>query len=248
MNNPPITELSIALQFEGQLDWKPLKAIDYFNRHKDEFPNLEFKVKLGALGGPQVPILETSDDLVPRYWYVSSDECMLVQVQNDLVAMNWRRRPQVGEAMRPYPGFEDMKKKFSDVVAECLELGGLHGDVPVSVCNLYYDNVWPSSQPVPEIFTFWKALGIAVRQGPQVSFSIPVTDPKVGGGSKIDVTAGMGGVPVDDTIVPSARIAMAGYAHPGTLKNVWPALDVLHEQIGVYLPKLVSDAVRESWS
>ena len=51
---------------------------------------------------------------MPRYWFLSEDDSMLVQLQHDLITLNWRRRSR--DAI--YPGYTVLGERIEAVLRE----------------------------------------------------------------------------------------------------------------------------------
>src|SRR5690348_7439584 len=104
---PPIVELSIAVQYERSFGLTPNHVLDIQRAIGAEFPKIEIREALGTMGTAVPPVAtKTDDSVIPRFWFLSDDDYLLFQVQHDLVALNWRKRSQLGEpSTLPYPGF-----------------------------------------------------------------------------------------------------------------------------------------------
>jgi len=68
---------------------------------------------------PQIdlPLLQAVGELPTRYWLTSDDDVFAVQVQNDYLALNWRRRPELS-----YISYEALRDRFIEI-ARTIETG-----------------------------------------------------------------------------------------------------------------------------
>lgn len=121
---PPINEVVMGVQFE------PLKNIHsamfglYWERIRDRYPlaqehppilhTIEPTEIAPQPGQPQA--IRLSIPLQPRSWFLTTDECVLIQVQQDRYHRNWRRV----RGDEKYPRFptllEEFRKEWSDFV------------------------------------------------------------------------------------------------------------------------------------
>ncbi|MGH7072506.1 MAG: TIGR04255 family protein [Acetobacteraceae bacterium] len=78
------------------------------------------------------------DNLLPRAWFISNDDTMLIQLQSDRLLLNWRQRS--GEAQ--YPHFESVAQEFRRVYSELEEFAGRHelGAIEPNQCEMTYIN------------------------------------------------------------------------------------------------------------
>jgi uncharacterized protein (TIGR04255 family) len=107
---PPVVEVALAVQFEPNTV-SALHAALFRARIRDEFPAYEEQVarppmqETFTLEASPPPI---SVQLIPgspgnRYWFLTPDGSRLIQLQHDLLAVNWRRVPEGGGDYPLYP-------------------------------------------------------------------------------------------------------------------------------------------------
>ncbi len=112
---------------------------------------------------------------MPRFWFASADEVLLVQLQHDLLAYNWRRRSADAE----YPGYlaaragiTEMLDYLSDVLAEDDERPG--GSLAPNWCEVTYVNQIPPAEGSDARLPLSRLLrGVQV---PQRDGELPETD------------------------------------------------------------------------
>jgi uncharacterized protein (TIGR04255 family) len=85
---------------------------------KREYPVTETQQPLAPLAQQQFvnfgapPIIFRPPYAFPRLWFVSPDNCSLVQFQGDRIVFNWRK----SDKNTPYPSYRNVIKKFKSVV------------------------------------------------------------------------------------------------------------------------------------
>jgi uncharacterized protein (TIGR04255 family) len=142
---PPLVEVVHGVQFRRI----PMTIVHpglFFHRLRDKYERVQTAPSLpparelfdghGSL--PTFALGLVEPDELPRTWYVSADDTMIVQLQPDRLLLNWRRG--AGEA--EYPHFEsvsaEFRRVFSELEAFCREqnLGSLEADQ----CEMTYIN------------------------------------------------------------------------------------------------------------
>jgi uncharacterized protein (TIGR04255 family) len=122
---PPVVEVALAVQFRApRLD--PLQVALFAASVADEFPRREqhpsrppisedFAVP--STGVPfQIEIFDRPP--MPRFWLMSEAGDRLLQVQQDLVALNWRKIRSEDE----YPRYPALRQAFAERLSELTEL------------------------------------------------------------------------------------------------------------------------------
>lgn len=164
--DPPVTEVALAVQFE------PLSALRtpqiglIWNKFREQFPRIEEHAPLGRMverfgvvgpPKPEIRLEMTRKPPVPRCWFLNESGTELIQVQQDRFAHNWRK---VGEGDE-YPRYEHVRAcfrnelvKFGDFVRQ-EKLGDLEPDH----CEVTYVNHivsgrgWDNHGQIGEVLT-----------------------------------------------------------------------------------------------
>jgi uncharacterized protein (TIGR04255 family) len=247
----PVSEVCFAIQFARPLGVTVRRAFELYNILAGEYPNIQLKTQIPELGGAVGPMFGIGDDVEPRYWFLSEDEAGLVQLQNDMVALNWRRRPPAGGLPKfAYPGFEPMKASFEGLVRRVLDLFKIDMP-PVRIYNLFYDDLWPAKnleRPAPfvETFAFWQKMGLR-SAGPNVALVMPLEAEELEQNSRIDVNASVPLLNVEDKAVPVARLTMNGIGRPKNQKFDIAIFDLLHRIMSERLSNILTKEAREGW-
>jgi uncharacterized protein (TIGR04255 family) len=113
---PPVSEVAIGIQFPAQVADDGIALADFWPKVRPAFPTLEKALPLPPMvenfdfPPPATPPVQffSPQGLPQRYWFISSDETRLLQLQSDRFILNWRhRRPQ-----DVYPHYEVLSSDF----------------------------------------------------------------------------------------------------------------------------------------
>jgi uncharacterized protein (TIGR04255 family) len=174
--NPPVNEVVIGIQFE-QTAITGAHIGMFWAQMRDEFPKafeqppLDRRIENFEPQRFSPQIVEFSQVWRgSRHWLTSVDDVHLIQIQNDRLVYNWRRRSDNAV----YPHFEELQEKFWQIVEKWsafLENEKEH--LNLTQWELSYINhiLTPDGQPtLGEILSFWgeklnEAMGGAVDAG-----------------------------------------------------------------------------------
>ncbi len=148
-SEPPLDEVAADMQFVAL----PLKAADvgsFYDLIADEYPITldlpalppSFETVGPVFGAPFQIGFGTS--LLPRSWFISTNDEHLVQFQADRLIVNWRMRPAGGA----YPRYAEVKQRFmsaQEALTQFAHKKGYPGIVP-NQCSLAYFNKIPLPQ------------------------------------------------------------------------------------------------------
>jgi len=154
--NPPINELVIGAYFDS-----PALRSEHvgllWSRLRDDFPNVEQRVPLGALGMVQDAIgtIGSGELPMPRFWFVSKEGDNLIQVQRNAFLFNWRKRES------EYPRFSEHLKSSFDKYYDVLEAFAREdtsvGEIKIRRCELTYVDLirpceyWRGPEDTPKL-------------------------------------------------------------------------------------------------
>lgn len=108
----PVVEVALAVQYElGTVDF--LDVANFRSRIRSDFPRSEEQPARPAMEEVFDPVIGAlpfrlemlAAPPMPRYWFLSEDGSRLVQLQHDLLAVNWRHLPEGDE----YPRYESLR-------------------------------------------------------------------------------------------------------------------------------------------
>lgn len=124
-SQPPVVEAALAVQFdEGAVDLLSVGAfrktiLSDFPKHA-EYPSRPPMEEVFDVVAEQMPfrveVLGTAP--MPRVWLLNEEGSRLVQVQHDLIAINWRYLPEGS----PYPRFRGLRDELRELLARLEEV------------------------------------------------------------------------------------------------------------------------------
>jgi uncharacterized protein (TIGR04255 family) len=166
---PPVNEVVLAVQFASLVNLQSLYVGLFWEKIRKQYPKASEQPPLlpnfETFGvppmGPRIfpPISIFGPPSQPRYWFESEDGVHLLQVQQDRIVHNWRKR----EIEQEYPRYESIRGLFETEVgqfAEFLAAEGL-GEIRPNQCEVTYVNSieLPGEDNVPRqigrITPFW---------------------------------------------------------------------------------------------
>lgn len=111
--SPPINELVIGVRFPPVLELKAQHIGIYWQSIRDRFPecvqqppHIVIAEGSAGLGFPETVPGEVFP--LPRFWFLSNEHPLVIQVQRDAFWLNWRYAPQSGD----YPNYENVEASF----------------------------------------------------------------------------------------------------------------------------------------
>jgi uncharacterized protein (TIGR04255 family) len=148
---PPVNEVVISIAFQSQPVLESPKLVVGLGRILEDFPSItevppyempmEKPLEEHGLQAsiPQIQFVDPTQ-LRKRYWLTAGDSSpLLIQVQADYFALNWRRK----EAGEPYPGYDHLRELFDHYLGLFQEaVVGQKGDqLTVTQLELTYINI-----------------------------------------------------------------------------------------------------------
>jgi uncharacterized protein (TIGR04255 family) len=141
--NPPVNEVAFSVQLDGAAIDEVAVLADYWPLIRDDFPGHQKQPPVAPLvedfAVPPAQTLPFGIGFIAgappvRYWFVSSDETRLVQVQADRFAYNWR---QV-KGNEDYPRYATLRPEFESRFVSFVE--ALRERPSPAWCELTYIN------------------------------------------------------------------------------------------------------------
>ena len=147
---PPVIEVVHGVRFR-RLDLTIAHPGQFHALLRDRYPRVQTVPALPAerefFGGSRFPVFRLEMPLMaelPRAWFVSADNTMLIQLQQDRILVNWRSN--AGQGIYPHYSaiserFKEIYRIFTTFVADA----GL-GDLAAELCEMTYINhmgSWP---------------------------------------------------------------------------------------------------------
>lgn len=175
---PPVIEVACGIVFETVGSFKGHRLGLFWQKVRDKFPVCEHAARLGF-----PPESLDLANYLPRVWFVSEEQNMLIQLQDDRFFFNWRRI-QHEEAYPRYSTIIEAFKTNLGIFQGFLEEEKL-GSVKPEKCELTYINHipkgegWESLSDINEVFRdfAWDSnerfLPAPLSLGGQVVFPLP---------------------------------------------------------------------------
>ncbi|MEO0460962.1 MAG: TIGR04255 family protein [Myxococcota bacterium] len=109
--SPPLIEVVFGVGFNAVDDLTGAHVGQYWTKIRNRFPTVK---EAPPLSSDQIPYVT---ELPPRRrtWFVSEDETLLVQIQDDRFLLNWRTKPDAN-----YPRFDSVRLQFEQELADFL--------------------------------------------------------------------------------------------------------------------------------
>lgn len=163
--NPPVVETVLGVEFSPLEKWGIPHYGLFWREIRSDYPRFEIKQPLRTLGvpkgiapPPQATVLELVDVPEVRCWFIDESETRLLQLQQDRLIINWRKRP--GAQGSGYPRYDHNREIFEQEWArfnDFLKKEGLESPV-LQLCEVSYVNhiergdAWRSYADLHEVF------------------------------------------------------------------------------------------------
>jgi uncharacterized protein (TIGR04255 family) len=144
-SDPPVTEVLLSIQFGSLTKFRSYHIGLLWNDFRRDYPKVTEQAILApafetfGVGAPAslFRFETTFQPPMPRFWFESDDEMHLLQLQQDRVVRNWRKR---GDA--EYPRFEVLRDVFRDEVTKLQRFldGEDLGQLVPNQCEVAYIN------------------------------------------------------------------------------------------------------------
>lgn len=116
-NKPPVKEVVVGIHFDFIEDFKQAYVGLFWESIRSEFGKLQDFPILMHAGGPNSIDTGLDDGLnqatlkqITKTWFLNNDESLLVQLQNNMLTLNWRFVEN-----KEYPHFEILLETFTEV-------------------------------------------------------------------------------------------------------------------------------------
>lgn len=156
---PPVNEVVIATSFDPVLELRSEHIGLFWARIRKYFPTVHQH--------PPVGIESFSNDIfpMPRYWFTSKDETIVIQIQKSAIMFNWRRTDSA------YPRYRSIKPKFDDYYAmfeEFIRNEVFQDELTINLCELTYVNTiqqcqfWTGPKDTNKVLPYFHAFSTGV--------------------------------------------------------------------------------------
>jgi uncharacterized protein (TIGR04255 family) len=146
-DRPPVTEVVLSIQFAALPGLRTVHTGLYWNDIRQDYPKVSEQAPIAPafetfgttpMLSPTIQIQAMLAPLVPRLWFEAENGEHLVQLQQDRLLHNWRKRSSGAE----YPRYELLRERF---VSEVEKLSALLkkedlGEIRPNQCEVTYIN------------------------------------------------------------------------------------------------------------
>jgi len=190
---PPVNEVVISISFQPQPVLEGPRLLIGLDRILEDFPQITevspyempaehpFEEQVLQPTVPQIQFI-SSPQTQRRYWLTESkSSSLLVQIQSNYFALNWRRL----EGGAHYPGFELLREKFGHYLSLFESATISKGGKPLTVSQLELtyinllrpDELWGATKDLPRVINL-SVPGMERFEQLNLAYSEPVwTDP-----------------------------------------------------------------------
>jgi uncharacterized protein (TIGR04255 family) len=140
-NKPPLEEVIVGAFFAQPIPLRSEHVGLFWSEVRKELPVIQQQPELASPFGAIQPFGFPGPGEVypmPRFWLVSEDESILVQIQKNAFVLNWRKRNA------EYPRFDTVKKRFDVYYAALVDFVSreLRTEMPlIQSTELTYSNL-----------------------------------------------------------------------------------------------------------
>lgn len=180
LQHPPLIEAVLAVQFLPLAKWSLPHFGLFWQTIRSEYPRFELQQPIVAPESAATGTLFGA-----RLWFIDESDTRVLQVQNDRIVMNWRKR---GEAS--YPRYQIMRPQMDELLQHFLrfleqeDLGTLQG----IRCDFSYVNhidledLMSDGATFADLFPYWQGGATDfLKDGSTLLFSNTISLPGNGG-------------------------------------------------------------------
>ena len=141
-DRPPVVEVALAVQFESEIGYRSLDLAAIAARWADTLPVVSERAPLGPMAveleSPPVAFKMSDEAETPRLWLQNEEGSRLLQLQQDRLVVNWRKRPED----TPYPHYRTIRGTLVEAWERLSSLiSRLDLAIPApSICEVLYVN------------------------------------------------------------------------------------------------------------
>lgn len=167
---PPVDEVVLGIQFEAPPTYTSVHAGQIWDLYREQYPKVMEVPRLdpqfelfGGNAASGIQFNFAPPPLRARLWFISEDDNHLLQVQEDRIFINWRKRPN-GVTEQPYPRYEQIADAFqvAVVLLDRFFKETFGSDLRITQAEAAYINSVPeeTSADVGKIFAFLQPNGL----------------------------------------------------------------------------------------
>lgn len=261
-DRPPVTEVVLAVAFaEAPSLTVAHLGHFWFTELRAELPDIEeqppYEPPIESLGAPAPAVLSfrfLAGPPSPRLWAKSADGTMLLQLQRNWIAFNWKDAPG---STQPYPrwaAIEERLLRYLRRLEEFCQREGLGSPVPIQVEVSYINSIgsgvqWHDHGDLHKVLTV-----VAPSQGllagaetTQLATAFRIRDEHDQVRGRLHVTAQPAFDVATNRPVLVLTLTARGAPHPATEDGVLSFLRLGHEWIVKGFTSLTTEPMHQEW-
>ena len=250
---PPVIEVALAVQFAPDT-LNEFNVLSLRESVKDRFPGLEKYPPRPPIGEgfvpqqqPQVQFEMIITPPMPLYWFVSQDSTMLIQVQQDRVAFNWRRTAPEDE----YPLYETLREEFVPMLNAIQELVAAEGrELSCNWCEVTYINhiqPMPPAHEVSRLLTDYRPPSLPDFEDVNLVTRFRIDDANGEPRGRMSATLASATRIEGNEPIWVYTLTTRMLAREGTLEGAIASLDEAREYAGKGFEELTTDQMQALW-
>jgi uncharacterized protein (TIGR04255 family) len=267
-DRPPLWEVGLAVMAQGAPFYDPYDVRSLHEALGAAFPKHERQQQSIApmqpfpmpgasmpMGGALQVMLPFGGQMPDRWWFLAEHGRDLVQVQENLLARNWRRLEPLPAPITSYPGFDRLFDDYQAVVRAVEGWNRSRGSTmpaPV-ICDLLYDNLIPLTREGRPSFTLSEVFPAFGMKGERLVFGLQTQwleriDPDdTSNAPLLQVQALAGSPQVVGGGLPYVKLTFNARCPVSSWDEVWTFFQKAHARIRERLIELTSDECRATW-
>lgn len=259
---PPLEEVALAVQFQpNAFDYLRMGRVaeavqDLLPRRQEQPGRPPMREDFGPQVRPPFELQLLSAAPPPRLWFLNEDGTRLLQLQDDLVAYNWRRSPEGAPIADSYPRYTRLRSEFLERYEQIEEIAA-NDEITLATnwCEVTYINhITPDEAGAsrPEMRQLLRGVDTTTsgflpppEDGQFVTrYLIPGQD-EPRGRLTVATASALRNTDLEQIWVMTLTARVRAEAE--TRDAAFDALDVGHEWVVRAFAELTSDAMHERW-
>lgn len=261
-DNPPVTEVALAVQFEPLSALRTTQIVLLWNEFRERFPKIEEHLprtpafeEFGIFKPGKIDFQLHQEIPVPRFWFLNDSGTELIQIQQDRFVHNWRKFGK-GEEYPRYPYIREMFQSELDIFRQFLDREKL-GELVPNQCEVTYVNQiiegqgWERRGQLEQLFTVWRLQysDSFLQEPEEISFSvqylIPGDDDQPIGRLHINVQPAIRRE--DEKLIIALNITARGKPPSNDLEGILSFLDTGREWVIRGFTSITTNKMHQIW-
>lgn len=253
--NPPVNEVGITVAFGDKGVISDYEIGKIHDLYRDELPEIERAAPspgseiLQMLGRPPLSL----DGQMSRWWLKSRDDRFVLQLQENFLGFNWRRRASKG-GQTEYPGYDHLKSEFDrhlNTLVRWHEGRGSSLPSPTAVELLYDDiieiQVSDERPKLADFLSFWNYERDTPMFGWNASWLEAISDNQTPNPPMMKFGAMQALIPDGKSFSPVIRLTFTAMALVQSFADIDVFLHNAHLHIRRRFLEVVTETARSAW-